>query len=209
MPRNEVRLHLSRYDPILTLNTGHKLTVDEMNAIRAHNYKVDVDLGARAYDKLPRAFPELEALPSRQRLRTQITFLSGVKPIPYDCCVDSCCCFTDTYAALDACPFCDEPRRDSAGRPRNSFQYLPLIPRLVNLFQDDAMAEKLDYRDQYQSVPGRTCDIFDGSHYQRLRKTKVTIENKTLPHKFFSQPTDLALGASTDGFGPFKRRKKT
>lgn len=28
-------------------------------------------------------------------------------------------------------------------------------------------------------------------------------------HKFFSQPTDLALGLSTDGFGPFKRRKHT
>ncbi|KAJ7182019.1 hypothetical protein C8R46DRAFT_1313852 [Mycena filopes] len=166
---------------------GHKLTADKMNAIRAHNYKVDVDLGARAYDKLPRAFPELEGLPSRQKLRTQIAFLSGVKPIAYDCCVGSCCCFTDAYAALDRCPCCNEPRRDSAGRPRNSFHYLPLIPRLVNLFQDDSMAQKLDYRDQYQSVPGKTSDIFDGSHYQRLRKTKVTIENETLPHKFFSQ----------------------
>ncbi|KAK7006861.1 hypothetical protein R3P38DRAFT_2479934, partial [Favolaschia claudopus] len=42
------------------------------SAIRAHNYKVDTDLGARAYDKLSRAFPELADLPARQRLQTQI-----------------------------------------------------------------------------------------------------------------------------------------
>ncbi|KAK6995578.1 hypothetical protein R3P38DRAFT_2416634, partial [Favolaschia claudopus] len=94
---------------------GHKLTEDEMKAIRAHNYKVDTDLGARAYDKLSRAFPELAGLPSRQRLQTQISFLSGVVPVKYDCCVDSCCCFTGPYADLDECPYCEKPRKDGAG----------------------------------------------------------------------------------------------
>jgi hypothetical protein len=58
-------------------------------------------------------------------------------------------------------------------------------------------------------VDGQTNDIFDGARYKRLCRTNVTIDGETLPHKFFSAPTDLALGASTDGFGPFKRRKKT
>lgn len=182
-----------------------------MKAIRAHNYKVNTDLGARAYDKLGRAFPELANLPSRQRLRTQVAFLSGVTPVKYDCCPNSCCCYTDTYADLDICPFknCGEPRRDSAGRPRSTFQYLPLIPRLVNLFQDTAMAEKLDYRANHKPVDTKTTDVFSGTHYQRLCRTKVTIEDETLPHKFFSAPSDIAMGASTDGFGPFKHRKKT
>ncbi|KAJ6496381.1 hypothetical protein C8R45DRAFT_823187, partial [Mycena sanguinolenta] len=188
---------------------GHKLSAEEMTAIRAHNYKVDTDLGARAYDKLARAFPELAGLPSRQQLRTQIAFLSGVVPVQYDCCVNSCCCFVDSYADNDFCMFCQEPRRDSGGRARNTFHYLPLIPRLVNLFHDDAMAGKLDYRSKYESVDGQPNDIFDGAHYRRLCRTNVTINGETLPHKFFSAPTDLALGASTDGFGPFKRRKKT
>ncbi|KAJ7270851.1 hypothetical protein C8J57DRAFT_1065279 [Mycena rebaudengoi] len=77
---------------------GHKLTADEMKSIRAHNYKVDTDLGARAYDKLPRTFPELADLPSRQQLRTQITFLSGIVPVKYDCCPNSCCWRTDEMA---------------------------------------------------------------------------------------------------------------
>ncbi|KAJ7675164.1 hypothetical protein B0H17DRAFT_151708 [Mycena rosella] len=104
---------------------GHELTADEMKAICAHNYKVDTDLGARAYDKLARAFPELADLPSRQQLRTQITFLSGVVPVKYDCCPNSCCCYAEpSYAELDCCPFCGESRRDSAGRSRNTFHYL-------------------------------------------------------------------------------------
>ncbi|KAJ7356536.1 hypothetical protein DFH08DRAFT_626532, partial [Mycena albidolilacea] len=190
---------------------GHKLTADEMKAIRAHNYKVDTDLGAWAYNKLVRAFPELADLPSRQRLQTQITFLSRVVPVKYDCCPNSCCCYTDTYTDLDPCPYknCGEPCRDSAGRPWSTFSYLPLIPRLVNLFQDTAMAEKLDYRANHKHVDGKTTDIFDGTHYQRLCRTKVTIEGEKLPHKYFSAPTDIAMGASTDGFRPFKHRKKT
>ncbi|KAJ6583573.1 hypothetical protein DFH09DRAFT_845113, partial [Mycena vulgaris] len=156
-----------------------------------------------------RAFPELADLPSRQQLRTQITFLSGGVPVQYDCCLNSCCCYTEAYVDLDCFPFCGESRRDSAGRARNTFHYLPLIHRLVNLFQDDSMAEKLDYRANYHSVNGQTHDIFDGTHYRRLRRTNVTVDGETLPHKFFSEPTDLALGASTDGFGPFKRRKNS
>ncbi|KAJ7258554.1 hypothetical protein C8J57DRAFT_1073663, partial [Mycena rebaudengoi] len=194
----------------LSSSTGHKLSPDEMTMIRAHNFKVDTDLGARVYDKLPRAFPELAGLPSRRLLQSQIAFLSGVKPVSYDCCVDSCCCFAeDSYVELDRCPFCQELRRDSSGRARNTFQYLPLIPRLVNLFQDPEMAAKLDYRSEYRSIDGAVSDIFDGTHYRRLRRTNVTIEGETLPHKFFSQSTDIGMGASTDGFGPFKRNKKT
>ncbi|KAJ7150033.1 hypothetical protein C8R43DRAFT_866397, partial [Mycena crocata] len=87
---------------------GHKLTPDEMNTIRAHNFKVDTELGAHAYNKLSRAFPALADLPSRRRLQSQITFLSGVKPVLYDCCVNLCCCYTDSYEPLDSCPYCSE-----------------------------------------------------------------------------------------------------
>ncbi|KAJ7698195.1 hypothetical protein B0H14DRAFT_2221478, partial [Mycena olivaceomarginata] len=52
-----------------------------------------------------------------------------------------------------------------AGRPRNTFHYLTLIPRLVNLFQDDSMAEKLDYGATYRKVQGPTNYTFDGTHY--------------------------------------------
>ena len=52
-------------------------------------------------------------------------------------------------------------------------------------------------------------DILDGAHYRSLLKTLVTIGDKELPMWFFSDPRDIALGLSTDGFGPFKKHNKT
>lgn len=180
-----------------------------MTAIRAHNFKVDTDIGARTFEKLSRAFPELHDLLSLHRLRTRITFLSGVKPVIYDCCKNSCVCFTGPFETLDKCPYCAETRHKPSGAPWNVFSYIPLIPRLLNLFLNEDTANAMDYRKQYQHRPGTTADVFDGEHYRSLLHTRVTIEGEALPHRFFSQPTDIAMGLSTDGFGPFKRRKQS
>lgn len=180
-----------------------------MRSIRAHNFKVDVNLGARSYMKLTRAFPELSDLLSLQRLQTRIAFLSGIKPVCYHCCVSSCCCFTRSYATLEECPFCHESRFDSNHQPRNTFAYLPLAPRLVNMFLNKQQVRHMEYRSTYKHRNGPAEDVFDGMHYLRLLHTRVTINGKTLPHQFFSQPTDIAIGLSTDGFCPFKRRKQT
>jgi hypothetical protein len=58
-------------------------------------------------------------------------------------------------------------------------------------------------------MPGTTADVFNGEHYRNLCKTPVTIGGTPIGHDFSSQPTDIALSLSTDGFGPFKRRKHT
>lgn len=52
-------------------------------------------------------------------------------------------------------------------------------------------------------------DINDCTHYNNLRSQHVTVDGKTYPHRFFEDDHDIALGMSTDGFGPFRRRKKT
>ena len=97
----------------------------------------------------------------------------------------------------------------ASGKPQKVYSYLPLIPCLIDLFRNPAIAETLQYRHNYQLKPGTVADVFDGQHYKRLCNTEVTIGGNPIGHKFFSQPTDLALGLSTDGFGPFKRRKHT
>ncbi|KDQ12314.1 hypothetical protein BOTBODRAFT_112976, partial [Botryobasidium botryosum FD-172 SS1] len=188
---------------------GIHLSAIDMHNIRAHNFKTDVHLGTRAYAKLRHAFKELSNLNSTQRLRTRIAFLSGVKPTPYDCCINSCCCFTGSYKTHDTCPFCGEARYNSLHQPRKRFQYLPIIPRLINFFKNVSMIESMQYRSRFQHTPGSYHDVFDGSHYRNLRRVAVTIEDEILAHKFFSLPTDIALGLSTDGFGPFKNRKQT
>jgi len=69
-------------------------------------------------------------------------------------------------------------------------------------------AKKMRYRADYVQEPGIIKDVFDGSHYRALLNILVPIDS-TIPFYFFSDPRDIALGLSTDGFAPFKRRSKT
>ena len=67
----------------------------------------------------------------------------------------------------------------------------------------------MQYRSNRQHNPTKLTDILDGALYQLLLKSFVTIGDEELPFYLFSDPRDIALGLSTDGFGPFKRRTKT
>ena len=69
-------------------------------------------------------------------------------------------------------------------------------------------AKKMRYRADYVQEPGIIKDVFDGSHYRTLLNSLVPIDS-SIPFYFFSDPRDIALGLSTDGFAPFKRRSKT
>ncbi|QRV77922.1 Transposase family tnp2 [Ceratobasidium sp. AG-Ba] len=92
---------------------------------------------------------------------------------------------------------------------RRTFQYLPLIPRLINMYRDPKTAHALGYRARYHSAPGNFADIFDGAHYKQLLDCQVVVGRDRLDHQYFSFDTDIALGISTDGFGPFKSRKQS
>ncbi|KAJ7291982.1 hypothetical protein C8J57DRAFT_1008944, partial [Mycena rebaudengoi] len=184
------------------------LSTEDENDIRAFNFKVDTLVTDTAYDKLSLAFPQLENLSSLYILQKRIAFLSGVKQVKYDCCVNSCMCYTGHYGTLQRCPFCHEDRLDDDGKPRNSYNYIPLIPRLVALYTNKEHSERLrTYRSEFISEPDKVKDVFDGTHYKNLLRTHVTVHGKNLGHKFFSDLRDIALGISFDGFAPFKRRK--
>lgn len=144
-----------------------------------------------------------------------MAFVSGVKPVKYDCCINSCMCFSEHYAKLECYLYCQEKRfmevtqKDGSKKlkPQRRYQYIPLIPRLVALYSNAEYSAKLQYRDNFISDPSNVTDIFNGSHYQHLRKTFVTINGKQLGHHYFSDQCDIVLGASFDGFSPFKRQK--
>ena len=65
------------------------------------------------------------------------------------------------------------------------------------------------YRSKYQHDGTNLQDVMDGANYQRLRGTNVTINGQPRPYKYFEDHRDIALGLSTDGFCPFRKRKKT
>jgi len=179
----------------------------------AFAYKVKTHTSDRDFQYASFAFTSEPPLPGLSTIRSRIAFLSGYRPEFYDCCPNSCCCYLGPYVELTACPFCNEGRYQSDGKkPCKCFTYIPIIPRLIAFARNKEYSTKMQYRHQYCTTEARdsiSADIFDGTQYKKLCETHVTVDAKVLPHKYFSDPQDIALGLSTDGFAPFNKRKKT
>jgi hypothetical protein len=166
---------------------------------------------------IPEAWPRAAAsFESEHILRAKAQALAEIEPMRFDCCVGSCVCYAGHYASLEKCPRCNEPRFegfDSHGKPkpRSQFFYIPLIPRLVAYLDSPTVAQAMQYRSQYPHSPGAFRDIFDGANYQALRNAPITVHGKPTnpPANYFTDPRDIALGLSTDGYGIFTRGQAT
>jgi hypothetical protein len=160
------------------------------------------------FSKLAFAFPE-STVASWKITKARAEFLATFRPVAYDCCISSCCCFVGPNSDLSHCPYCHEPRFNSKGRARRRFTYAPLIPRLKAFYQNKEFGQSMLYRSKYQHDGTNLRDVMDGANYQRLRGSNVTINGQLRPYKYFEDHRDIALGLSTDGFCPFRKRKKT
>jgi len=138
--------------------------------------------------------------------KKRVQSLAGFKSVRYACCINSCVCFIGPYENLIECPNCKEARYGANGKPCKHFDYLPVIPWLQAMSANAAHVKKMHYRAEYKHKPGVIKDVFDGSHYQSLLDK---IAGGDDPFFYFSDERDIALGLSTDGFAPFKKRNKT
>src|SRR6202030_1090431 len=85
--------------------------------IRAFALKVRYYLTDSTFEKLSFVFAS-SLLPGWKETRSRVVFISGLDPVIYDCCPNSCCCFVGPHASLTGCPYCDTPQCDAEGRPR-------------------------------------------------------------------------------------------
>ncbi|THU87005.1 hypothetical protein K435DRAFT_584855, partial [Dendrothele bispora CBS 962.96] len=186
-----------------------ELTDDEIKFLRHYALKVETHMTLETFKALPHAFPNSK-IQSWKVTKARAAWLAQFTPVPYDCCVNSCCCFVGPHVNESHCPYCNESRYfTGTKRPRKRFTYIPLIPRLTSFYKSPSMVHKMKYRDDYSVSNTRMRDIYDGQLYKNLREKHVTVGDTTFPHKFFQHPRDIALGLSTDGFAPWRRRTKT
>ena len=184
------------------------MTEEDQRLLRVFAYQLKHGLTEEAFKDIPDAFG-VDDFPSLQKIRSRVAFLSGFKAEQYDCCINSCMAYTGSHADLKTCMYCQEARHDQYGFPRQRFTYLPAIPRLISLHSNTQMAEAMTYRGEYTHVPGKVQDVFDSTNYRELRKKDIVIDGEKVGAKFFADKRDIALGFSTDGFAPWKRRKKS
>jgi hypothetical protein len=187
----------------------------DRDLLRAVVYKLKHNgVTEAAFRDLPYVYPDANTgeLPTWKEARHRLAQLAALQPRLIDCCVNSCLAYTGPRAELTQCPYahCKEKRRDAAGKPRKQFSYLPLIPRLVAFFACHEQNGKMTYRSEFTHNPDVVKDVFDGCLYRSLiSKFVAPVVGAALGTKYFADPRDLALGLSTDGYAPFKKRKKT
>ncbi|KAJ7917801.1 hypothetical protein B0H13DRAFT_2322008 [Mycena leptocephala] len=199
--------YYDEYEELYGLPAAEELTEEDLAILRAFALKTEDHLTNATFEKLPYTFPTAN-IQTLKVTKARIEFLAEFKPVAYDCCPGSCCCYVGPHANEQKCPYCNEPRFEANGRPRKTFTYVPLIPRLVAYFKNSAAIEQMSYRGKYKPS-AKMKDFFDGANYRVLRDRFVTVNGQKMSYKFFCDVRDIALGLSTDGFAPFKRRKKT
>jgi hypothetical protein len=194
---------------LMSYYTAEILTDAEIAHLRHFALKIKTHMSDETFSKLKYAFPDSN-VETYKVTRSRAEFLAQLKPVNYDCCINLCCCFVGPHRALDACPYCKQQQYLN-GKPQKKFTYIPLIPRLKAFYESQSLdvVKDMQYCSNFQHDPNVIKDVMDGAHYQRLCESFVTVNRQQLPHKFFQDPRDVALGFSTDGFAPFKRRKKT
>ena len=154
------------------------------------------------------AFRDNIELMTLYRCTYRMAMLSGIEPEWYDCCINSCMCYTGKYADKSICLECKEPRYQANNvEPRRQFCYLPLIPRFKNLFKNQKYVEALSYQSKYQHNQDEISDVFDEDHYRSLLNKRVKVDGHRLSHTYFSDKRDIAFGTSMDSYLLYKRRR--
>lgn len=181
--------------------------------LKAFKLQMETNTGARSFAKWIYTFPELD-LPSMKVIRRQMRFLSGLVPIPYDCCRNACICYCGPFADDELCPICDQPRYKPNGKPALQFHYLPLIPQLRAMFAGRVSAKAMRYRgenhhEHVNDPTQRISDIYDSELYRNLLNQRVVVNGHVLDHKYFSGIRDILLVHMTDGFQLWRRSNKS
>ena len=125
--------------------------------------------------------PDIQ-LPTIWRIQAKLEKLTGIKPVWYHCCKNSCMAYTGEFSDLEACLECSTPRYNTQtltreSKPLKKWLFIPLIPRLKHQFSTKYAAELSTYRAQFQLQSTNETvvskDIFNGRIYQDLLRTGV------------------------------------
>ncbi|KAG8795204.1 hypothetical protein FRC12_017116 [Ceratobasidium sp. 428] len=150
----------------------------------------------RNHKRIRYSFGEKVRLLTLRRHGTRIAELSGTKPVYLDCCIDSCHAYTGKYADETEFSQCGNPRYDSKGRTRQTFQYIPITGRCPAFFNNPELMEILLYRHKHAHSENAMDEYFDSDNYKELCDQKIVIDSEDLGDRFFSGEYDTATSNS-------------
>ena len=148
-----------------------------------------------AYDDIMKIFTTNNV--SLYKVKKYLKEITGLAPVFYDMCENSCICYTGQYESYQNCLKCDSIRLDTNGKAKRVMPYLSIIDRLKIQFNNENRAEELLYHHEYITNKDNNDleDIFDGKIYKKLVNDSL-----------FNDKRDIAFIASCDGYQIFKQK---
>lgn len=136
---------------------------------------------------------------SLYKIKKYLNDITGLIPVFYDMCENSCICYTGQYESYQNCPICDSARLDIRKKPKKIMPYLSIIDRLQIQFNNENRAKELLYRYEYimnkEQDDNDLDDIFDGKIYKEL-----------VQENLFNDKRDIVFTTSCDGYQIFKQK---
>lgn len=148
-----------------------------------------------AYDDILKIFTVNNI--SLYKVKKYLKEITGLIPVFYDMCENSCICYTGKYESCRICPICNSTRLDTRGKAKKVMPYLSVKDRLKLQFNDANRVKELYYRHEYITDKDNDDlnDIFDGKIYKEL-----------VNENLFDDKRDVAFTASCDGYQIFKQK---
>jgi hypothetical protein len=94
--------------------TVEELTDKELAYLRHYALKVETQMINDTFSNVAFAFPK-STITSWKITKAWVEFLATFRPVAYDCCITSCCCFVGPNSDLRHCPYFHEPCFNSKG----------------------------------------------------------------------------------------------
>lgn len=148
-----------------------------------------------AYNDIMKVFTTNDL--SLYKVKKYLIKVTGLVPVFYDMCENSCICYTGQYEFYQSCPTCNSVRFDIKGKAKKVMPYLSIKNRLKIQFSNENRAKELLYRHEYitSKSDNNLDDIFDGEIYKEL-----------VNENLFNDKRDIAFTASCDGYQIFKQK---
>src|SRR6266542_2104930 len=150
-----------------------------------------------AYDDIMKIFTTNNL--SLYKIKKYLKDITGLVPVFYDMCENSCICYTGQYETYQNYPICESTRLDIRGKAKKIMPYLSIKDRLQIQFNDRNRAKELFYHHEYiinkHNDNDDLDDIFDSKIYKEL-----------VEENLFNDKRDIAFTASCDGYQIFRQK---
>ncbi|KAM3380907.1 hypothetical protein P3S68_006480 [Capsicum galapagoense] len=173
-------------------------------AIRLLSIKSDYSISQEGMNSIIGLLDELNPnkldLPKDFYTTKKLVSKLGLSSERIHCCEKGCMLFYKEDANLEHCKFCNQLcykeviHAKEKKVPAKSMHYLSFIPRLKRLYASRSSTSQMRWHCEIKRPPGILCHPSDREAWKHF---------DSVYSDFASEPRNIRLGLSTDGFAPF------